>query len=425
VAFQTASIKGHISRTGAGAIKGIAKSVEIVALGASSQSTPVATSPVKDDGTFDASLPANASPSLIFIVKILDIGGAVLGAGVVNGLPAFLKGFLVDVPVDTLTTFKAQILDTIAKGGVPGVQNYLNVLDAFINGELAGDIAVESVAATDVNSLITAVADAVIAGEDAIVSALKAVGIPVDMNALTQGQAAVVSGIEGLVTSASNELISVAKNLVAGFEAAGAKAAAPIDQAIFNAIVNGGVAFKGSFTGACGSGTISSATAFAASKSVFGLQASVTVDNIKKLFQNVNNPNVTATLTNGGAVFLAQIAQSKSTADLNAAKAGFTNTLLAGNGSGGGNALLQILVTIVADLRAVVNSLLGPLEPLIQALTAALTQPCVAAADIGAAIDQFDKGAAGIADTLETVVSSAEAIAISGAVKLVQKVIAL
>jgi hypothetical protein len=381
-------------------------------------------SPVKQDGTFDAALPPNASPTQIFIVKVLDVAGAVLGAGILNG-PALAKGFLVDVPVDTLTSFKANVLDVIAKKGVPGLQNYLNVLDAFIDAELSSTIALETAAAADLNNIVSALADALIAGENVIVAALEGQGIKVDISVLTQRQLAAVSGFEGMVTNESNKLVSSAKNLVASFEAASANAVASIDKAIFNAIVNGSVAFNWTFQNGLASGGVNATLNFGASKAMFSLLANIAVANIMNLFQN--NPKVMGILQNALATFQAQIAQAKSGADLNAAKAALTNVLLAtsANAIAGGNALLQLLATVVTDLVSVVNNVEATLNPLAQALATALTQPSVDAQQAGAALDQFDKGVENIANTLETVTNNADAAALAGAIGLVHKLIVL
>lgn len=321
-----------------------AATVDVNAMGEDGKLTPIGTAMV-ENGKFTTNLPPGASPTGIFIVKVKDVAGAVLGAGVINGIPAFVQGITIDAAVDVVTTFKAEIITTIAQKNVPGVQSYLNVVDAFVNQELAAIVQLEGVGATDINNIIGAVSDAVIAAQDVMVDALGKAGIDVDLDALQRAQITAVSGLQGLVTSASGQLISTSKNLVAGLQAASARAVAPIDTAIFNAIVNGGAAFSGTVERKTRSYDDRGRLAFAASRSSFSLTTAMSTERIAK-----DDPR--ETIAKACADFTAAVRSATKLEELEAAKTAITNVLL-GKESGGFQGLLERLRSdLVGALRS-------------------------------------------------------------------------
>lgn len=436
------TVNGHLSSEGSGTVEqglagakllAVARTVTVFALGANGELVPVATADVTSGGAFTAPLPKDASPTGIFILKVADVAGAIVGSGIVNGLPAFVKAFFIDATVDTATSFKAEILVTLAKKGVPGVQNYLNVVDAYVNAQLANAIAVDGVLSTDLTTLISATSDAVIAAENVIVDALQKAGIPVDLAALQAAQAAAVSGIDGLVTSSTGSLVTASKNLVAALEAATAKAAAPIDQAIFNAIVSGGATFTAAFKagmpsksfagGAGGAGAPD--LGFEVSKAIFALETALTTASVTDGFAKSGVTTVILdAVTKGCAAFTADVASAASVAELDAAKAAFTKALLGGGGPGADGGILALLATVLADLSAVVHGIDDTLLPLENELTAAFATVDKTAID--AALAKFDAGTtSALPAKLKAAVSDVDATAIANAVRLVKKQVVL
>lgn len=317
-----------------------ATSVEVSAMDANGNLTPVGTAPVKD-GKFSTEIPPGTSPTGIFIIKALGVGGAVLDSGLVNGLPAFIKGFVIDAPLDAVTSFKTEILMTIAKKGTPGVQNYINVLDAYVDANLAGSIAVDSVLTNDVIEVIGASAEAVIAAEDVIEDTLRKLGLPVNFDALEKAQAATVSGFQGFLLNASNERISTAKNLVAGFEKTLADLAKPLDDAIFNAVVNGGGAFGATMKAK------SPSQGFTASKSAFQLTSALSS---AKVTDAAAGTPMETTAKDAANAFTLAVGKATNASDLDAAKKAFMQAIV-------GNDLPKVF---------------APLEGLVQQLTQAM-----------------------------------------------------
>jgi hypothetical protein len=428
----TFTVTGRISSEGRGAIEqGLAgsrvlvaaRSVDVLALAVNGDLVPVAQTDVKPGGAFTAIVPPGASPTGVFILEVKDLAGAVVGSGVVNGLPAFVKAFVVDAPIDTATSFKAEILVTLAKKGVPGVQNYLNVIDTFVNAELADSIAVAGVLTTDLTTLIGATSDAVIAAEDVIVDALQKAGIPVDLSALQKTQASVISGVQGLVTSSTGSLVTTSKNLVASLEAATAKAAKPIDQAIFNAIVNGGAAFATSIKTSVPSKTLAGGAGkpdlgFAVSKAMFSLETALTTGSVADAFQkNGVTVGILDAVTKGCATFTMAVANASSPADLEAAKAAFKSVLLDGTSK---NSLLVLLADAFADLAALVRGVDATLAPLATTLTTAFATHDKNA--IGEGLANFDAGTTtALPAKLKAALDDKDAHAIADALRLLQK----
>ncbi len=419
------TLNGHLSSDGAGSVAQglagsdlltVANTVDVMALQANGDLLVVTTVDVGPNGGFTATVPPASSPTGIFILSVKNLVGAVVGSGVVNGLPAFVKAFFVDAVVDTTTSFKAEILQTLAKKGVPGVQNYLNVIDAYVNAQLANTIAVDGVVGTDLTTLIGATGDAVVAAENVIVAALKMAGIPVDASALEKSQLAAVSGAEGVVMSAEGALVTGSKNLIASLEAASAAAAAPIDQAIFDAVVNGGAAFSAALgKGAAGK----PGSAFAAIKAAFVLETSLTTAAIADAFAKSGaSPDVLAAVESACAALTAAAASATSTVDLAAAKTQFTNALL-GKGTPKPGGIIGLFMTVAADLQALWNSVDATMAPLTADLTAAIaTADC---GQIAAALAKFDDGAKALPAKLAAAISADEAAAVSTALTLIGK----
>ncbi|CAN5718938.1 hypothetical protein BH11MYX4_BH11MYX4_29140 [soil metagenome] len=426
------TVTGHLSSEGSGSVEqglggskllAVARSVEVFALGSNGELVPVSQTDVKPGGAFKAIVPKNASATGILVVRVKDLLGAVVGSGIVNGLPAFLDAFLIDATIDTATSFKTEILVTLAKKGVPGVQNYLNVIDAYVDAQLANSIAVVGVLSTDLTTLIGATSDAIIAVGDVIVEALKKAGIPVDLSALQKAQASAVSGLQGLVTNSTGSLVATSKNLVAALQAATAKAAAPIDQAIFNAIVNGGATFSAAFKKGVPTKTLAGGAGkpdlgFVVSKSVFSLETALTTASVTEGFkQNGVATGILDAVTTGCGKFNSAVANASSLGELEAARTAFTNVLLGGAHDDG---LLALLAHAFADLSAVLRGVELTLAPHAKTLTAAFATRDQNA--IGDALASFDAGTkTELPAKLKAAVSDKDASAIASALRLVQK----
>lgn len=391
------SVNGHVAFD-------TAATVDVMALANDGTLVPVATTNVKN-GTFAAPLEVETSATGIFIMKVKDVTGAVLGAGVVNGAAAFVQAFVIDATVDAATSFKTEILVTIAKKGVPGVQNYLNVLDAYVDAQLANSIALVGVLATDINTLIGTVSDAVIAAENVIVEMLEKAGITVDLTALQAAQSAAVSGVQGLVTSATGQLVTNGKNLVAALQAATARAAAPVDEAIFNAVVNGGAAFGAAFK----KKSVAPSITFAATKSVFSLESGLTSSAILDRFtQSADSQAVVLAVTKACTAFLASIQGAANVGDLEAAKALLTDALLGKNG--------DIVQNITDAIRATIESTFAPLTKDLLAAFATLDPDRIAAA-----LAAFDVSALALPAKLQASLTQKDAANVASALNLVRK----
>lgn len=295
-----------------------ATNVDIMAMDDKGELSKVGNAKV-EDGKFTTQIPAGTSPTGVFILKAKGIGDAVVSSALLNGIPAFIEGFVVLAPLDAVTSFKAEILQTIAKKGVPGAQNFINVLDAYVDANLAAVIAVDSAVTNDAVELIGAVSDSVIAAEEVIEDSLRKAGFPVDFTALEQAQAMTTSGIQKFVVDFSNKRITTSKNLLAGFQKSLADFAAPIDDAIFNAVVNG--------SGAFGSKMKEKAPmqGFAASKSAFALTSDMSTAKMNGAFAGTS---LAGKVNDAATAFTAAIGSAASTADLEAAKAKFMDAIL-------------------------------------------------------------------------------------------------
>jgi hypothetical protein len=423
---KSVSVAGRISSEGDGNVDQglagknvlkVARSVEVYSLAPNGDLKPVGTADVQPGGAFNLTLndkdAKDKDATGLFILKVKDVVGAVVGSGVVNGLPAFFNAFLVDATIDTVTSFKAEILVTLAKKGVPGVQNYLNVINAYVDAQLANSIAVVGVLSTDLVTLIGATSDAIIATFNVIQEALNKAGVPVDLSALTSAQASTASGIQNLLTDNTGKLVTNAKAFIAGLQAATAKAAAPIDELIFNAVVNGGAKFGGDMK----KNGKSEKVAFAASKSVFNLEADLTTGNIADLFKNVR-PDILEAINDACKGFLDQVKTAVSTSDLEAAKSKLTSSLLGKNDA---PPILKLFTTLLQELALVVQKVETALNPLAQDLLSA--QVSLDPNAINDALAELDKNAPEVATSLEKVVKGDEARLLANAIIRAQKAI--
>lgn len=361
---QPILVNGTVDQVGA-------QKVDVLAMDERGALEPVGSAAVKD-GKFQVQIPAGASPIQVFILQAKGVGDAVLGSGIVNGLPAFVQAFAVDATLDIVTSFKAEVLQTIARKGVPGAQSYINVLDAYVDAQLANAIAVDSVITSDVVGLAAAVADAVVAAEEVIEDTLRKAGLPVDFTALEKAQATTVSGLQGFVLDASNKRISGAKNLVAGFEKGLADLARPIDDAIFNAVVNGGGAFGATMK------QKAPAKGFAASKSAFTLTSHLSAARMNDAFAGTA---LAPDVLEAASAFTAAVGKAFTAEELEAARQSFLKAVVGRDPA-----------SVLAPLSAVVQKLADALsafdparvaEMLAQIDTTALTLPADVAAVVG------------------------------------------
>jgi hypothetical protein len=430
-ATQALTIQGTISADGTGStslglagkdVLALAKSVALFKLNADGSQTNVGTGTVDQNGQYVLTTKASPQDALgIYFVKLLDIGGAVVGSAVINGAPAFIKGFVLDVPVDALTSFKSEILQTIAHKGVPGVQNYLNVVNTLINSELSGIIVTLGAFTSDFTTIFGAIADSVIAAENVIVSVLQAAGIPVDFSKVEEAQLAIVSGINKAVTTANAKFATDSKNLVAALEEATAHAVAPLDKALFNAIVAGSAMFNSMAKGFLPVKTGGFATdqtggedpVVAAFKTTLAMQAEMTLDAIDNLFaQATMGSGLADNVKAAGDKFLASIGAAKTLKELTDAKGAFNSALVTNTV----NAVLGNVKTALTHINDVIAAL---------AKTLALSvdwQKVLTGQGIGDALAQFDDGAKDLASQLKSA-GSPDSEALATAFKMVGKMI--
>jgi hypothetical protein len=356
----TGTAVSAVTVKGQSAIDG-ANTVEVTKMG---DTTPVATGKVNPDGSFQVDVPQstdgqNQGAVGLYVMSLKNIVGAVVGSAVLNGIPAFAKGFLVQAPLDAVTSFKTEVLATIQKKGVPGVQNYLNVVDAYVDANLAGVLATTGAFESDESNIIGAVSDSIIAAEKVIDVAFKAAGIPLDLGVLESTQATIVSGIQGALLDANGKFSTGAKNLVASLEAASAKAAAPIDQLLFNAVVGGGNSFANTFKSKSGTGDTADKANFAASKSVFNLQTNIATSKIRQSATGADADSIQK-LEQACTDFLAAGSGATKPEDFDNARTAFSNTLMGKNQGAGAPALPPFLLKL-ASLATQVLTELGPL----------------------------------------------------------------
>lgn len=426
----TLKVRGTLSNEGNGSIaQGLGgkdliaagKTVEVSALGENGQLTPVAKADIKPGGVFDVDVAKESSPTGLFIMSIKDLAGSIVGSAVLNGIPAFATGFFILIPIDTLTSFKTEVLMTMAKGGTPGIQSYLNVINTFVDGELAGVIVTGGAFIQDITTIFGATSDAIIAATKVIESSLQTLGIPIDLSALTNAQAAAVSGINGLINDTNGKLVSGAKNLLASLKAATSSAVAPVDEALFNTIVNSGAVF-----GSKMKGSAPTEVAFAASKSPLKAQTELSSDSIQEDFAAMGmDPKIVDTVTKALTTLKAQVAGAKSFGDIDAAKGQFKNVLLGGgSGSSAPTSILALLSTVVGgSIQAVLTQVENLVAPLTQSLTAALSAAPLDSLKLGEALAKFDQEAQ-TAPAMMNVVSEGNANVVAKALKRIEKTMA-
>jgi hypothetical protein len=212
----------------------------------------------------------------------------------------------------------------MAKGGVPGFQNYVNIVNTYVDSQLANSIATLGVFTTDLTNLIQTTSDATLAAADVLVATLRLAGIPVDISILANAQNSLVNAVNGTITGTSGNIIATSKTLVTAIQKAASKTVAPLDQVIFNAIVNGGGAFGAIFKGAgAGAGAGKQALAnvspmqFAATKSALGLQGQIMQTLIAdSLNQTGASPQAKAHLNDALETFRTQVQGAQNDQDL-------------------------------------------------------------------------------------------------------------
>ncbi len=426
------TVRGHLSSEGEGRVEqgmggrelvAVGQSVDVLKLGPNGELTPVTSTEVGPGGAFELVIPNDDTGPGLFILQVKNVVGAVVGSGVVNGIPAFLEAFLIDATIDTATSFKTEILVTMAKKGVPGVQNYLNVVNAYVDAQLANSIAVTSVIATDLVTLIGAVSEAVIAANDVLFTALENAGLPIDADAIAKFQSSIAGGIQGLVMDTSGQLITAGKELVASLKAATARAAAPIDQAIFNAIVNGGATFHSKFKSKVSPAGGTDALPFAASKSVFALETELSTMSIADSFKEAGvAENIFDAVTSACEAFKVKVAAAKSRSELEAAKNDFKNVLLGKDNAT--NGILQKLAKVIADVKAILAEVDATFGPWVKNLADVLAKDPSDNVRLGQMLKQLDEGTKDVPSTLRAAVSDRDGRAINDALRLVEKVIA-
>lgn len=423
-----ASVRGHLAEGTQLAAAGLAgqgtraaaSKVVMSRLSSDGVLTEVATVEVRSDGTFDLPIANTSNPGDVLIMQVQDITGAILASTVLNGIPAFFKGFFIDVPIDTATSFKTEILMTMANGGVPGVRNYLNVVNAFVDAELAGDIAVFDAFVLDFNMIFGAFATAAITTQGLIDDQLEQAGFPIDSDAIEAAQLMALAGFEGQVTTAAGNVVTNSKNLIAQLQEAANNAAKPIDDALFNVLVGGGTMFK---TTAMAKTTALAPFAFPMVKAGFKLQTAVALDQIHDQFAQAGvDGQAMAELASASATLTAAAAQATDSAGLTAAKTQFKTSMFGQPDAMQGSLLAQ-LAKLAADLRAALLKIQNLIAPLAADLETALTAANPNAPAIAAALAQFDAGAADLPATFATVTSAQNADAFARAFARTEKVV--
>lgn len=404
-----------------------ASKVSLLKLGADGTLTEIAVVDVGAGGGLDVPVPSNMNPGEILVLQVQNISGAILGSTVLNGVPAFFKGFLIDVPLDTATSFKTEILMTMANGGVPGVQNYLNVVNTFVDAELAGTIAVFNAFVLDFNSIFGAFANAAIATEGVIGAQLEAAGLPIDIDAITNAQMMALAGMQGTITTAAGQVVTNSKNFVAQLQEATANAAAPVDKAIFDALTGGNAMFKSTFKT-----TMAAKTSTAGAQDTFSfplvkagvkLQVEVARDQIDAYFQQAGMANdAMAMYADASATYSARVAQASDVAALTAAKNEFKAAMFGRQDSMQGS-FVEKVATFVAGLQATMNNVKATMDPLGANLRTALAGSTLTSAQITGALATFDAGAQGIPAKLENVTTPKNAAALARALETTEKVV--
>lgn len=368
-------------------------------------------------------------PAALYVLSVVDIGNAVIGSAVLNGIPAFAKGFLLDIPIDTLTSYKTQVLMTIQSGGVPGVQNYINVTNAFLDDELAGWLVVGSAFVSDYNAILGSVSKSIVASENAMVSLLQAAGLPVDITAITGAQLATLSGVQGFVTNSNGQTFTTTKNLLMALEEASASGAAPVDKALFNAVVGGGAMFNSTLKsllpaqmgGGVGAQNTTDLT-FSIFKSIFKVEAMASLETIHSTFDKASvEPKVAEAVKSAGKSFMTKIEQAKDMKGLADAKTAYVDMLLGKQATPSGN-VVNLLTNVVSTLQQVLGAVTTTLAPVTKDLATTLNAPSLTSQDISGALAKFDASTESVAKDLEQALPEKHAKALAEAITSAAKV---
>lgn len=391
---------------------------------------PIGEAPIKADGTYEVKLsPKDAAGMLI--VSVQDVANSVLGSAVLNGIPAFAKAYLIDLPIDVITSFKTEVLMVLAKGGIPGLQNYLNVLNTFLDDELTGFIIVGGAFLSDFSAIFSSIAESIVATENVIIATLQAAGLPIDLSAITNAQLAAINGFKKTLTDLQGTVTTAAKNLVAAFQEATAKAAAPVDKALYNAIVAGGAMWnsilKGilpaKLGGGFGSGTDNGNNLlFQIFKSAFQLESLVSLDNMDTLFKQLGvDPSLIDGVKAAGENFIAQIAAAANMQALADAKNAFNDIFLGKKATPNGNILEMLANAIKGSVQTTLNNISAFLAPIAATLATALNKLQLTDGSITDALAQFDNDTKDVVTQLQQNMNPKEAEAIAEALKMTAK----
>src|SRR5262249_35217823 len=148
-----------------------------------------------------------------------------------------------------------------------------------------------------------------------------------------------------------------------------AAAAAPIDQAIFNALVGGGAMFKTSAQAKMGQPETFS---FAFTKASFKLQSEVAFDQIDSEFHQAGvSGDAAVMLATAGANFATQVKQANDVQGLVAAKTTFKTAMFGQQDTTQGS-LIEQLATLIANLHAALTNVKATVDPLAANLKTAL-----------------------------------------------------
>lgn len=408
----------------------VAQTVEILGLTSTGSLVPVSQTLVAPNGKFEAVVPADASPTTVFVMRVRDVGGAIVGAGIVNGLPAFAKAFAIDATINTLTSVQTEVLLTMAKGGVPGFQNYVNIINTYVDSQLANSIATLGVFTTDLTNLIQTTSDATLAAADVLVATLRLAGIPVDISALANAQNSLVNAVNGTITGTSGNIIATSKTLVTAIQKAASKTVAPLDQVIFNAIVNGGGAFGALFKGGGGGAGTSagkqalanvSTMQFAATKSALGLQGQIMQTLLAdSLNQTGASPQAKAHLNDALETFRTQVQGAQNAQDLVKAREALKKAMVQKPNEGP-----KSLLGWLAGTPQFLNDLARDVESFLvaqgDALTAALPRGRFDPVRVAQALAAFDARTQDLHQRFAKSMAPKEAKALADALRLAEK----
>jgi hypothetical protein len=375
------TVKGSISAAGEGStalrlagrdVLTAARKVRVSALEEGGNLRTLSVVPVDAASGFQFELP-KIDLNATVIAQVLNDVGDVLGSGIIKGIVPAIQAFIIMAPIDTVTSFKTEVLTNLAKGNIPGVAQYLNVINTFVDAEFANSVAALGVITGDITSLIGKVGDAVTAANDVMVRILASGGIDVDKLGLAELPATVFGGLKDGVNAASADLVTGASDLLAALKAAAGQAGDAIDRLLFNAIVGGGAAFKTSMKGGSPSYAGSGAE-LTSLRSAFKSEADMVSHAVVDMFSKAGaGDSAIAALTKAGDTLLSRAAGAASIADLSAARLDFVNALLMTALGGNKDPMARLLEPVVRQLASAIQTIVpgghGIVEGVLDALS--------------------------------------------------------